>query len=157
MPPKEQTVVDERAVRREKRDQAKEQAAARGGQKKEQKNAPRRGESLVGQRPSSSMAQPNLEKETDLENPELIPTLEKAKELIRVEGMDEEVATNSPMTLTPRGKIRSELNEQDGEDPLARHIRLSETSQCSDEFDLVHRKVKNSDNTQYSIYKDKLY
>eukprot|EP01018_Ginkgo_biloba_P005606 Gb_23655 [translate_table: standard] len=103
------------------------------------------------------MAQPNLEKETDLENLELIPTPEKAEELIRVEGMDEEVATNSPMTLTPRGKIRSELNEQDGEDPLARHIRLSETSQSSDEFDLVHRKVKNSDNTQYSIYKNKIY
>jgi len=133
-------------------------AIVRGGQK-EQRNTPKKGESLVGQRLGSSMAQSKLVKETDLEIPELVPTPEKDEEQIQVEDMEEEVATNSPMTLTPRGKACSGLNEQDGEDPLARHIRLSETSQSSDDFDLVHRKVKYSDNenAQYSIYKNKLY
>eukprot|EP01018_Ginkgo_biloba_P033359 Gb_26235 [translate_table: standard] len=119
MPPKEQTVVYERAMRREKQDQAKEHATVRGDQKKEQKNVPKKGESSVRQRPSSSMAQSKLVKETNLENHELVPTLEKDEERIRVEDMEEEVATNSPMTLTPREKACPRLNEQDGKDPLA--------------------------------------
>eukprot|EP01018_Ginkgo_biloba_P028298 Gb_05736 [translate_table: standard] len=104
MPPKEQTVVDERGVRREKRDQAKEQAAVKEGQRKEQKNTLNKGESLIGQRPSSSMTQSKLVKETDLENPEPIPTPEKDEEQIRVKEMEEEVATNSPIDPYTTGK-----------------------------------------------------
>ena len=153
MPVKEQTMVDERAVRWEKQDQAKEQAAVRGGQKKEQRDAPKKSDSLIGQWPGSSMAQAKLANKVDLINPELVPTLEKDEEEIWIGDMEEEGATNSPMTLTPRGRLCLGLNEKDGKDPLAQNIWLSETSQSSNDLDLIQRKIKYSDteNTQYNV------
>eukprot|EP01018_Ginkgo_biloba_P007743 Gb_28941 [translate_table: standard] len=121
MPPKEQPMVDDGAIRRERRDPVKQQEIAKVAQRKGKKSASKKGESLINSRPGNSMAQRETTNKVELVPQKLIPALDKDENDIRVEVLEEDEATNSPMTLTAWGKTCSTLNEKDGEDPLDTH------------------------------------
>eukprot|EP01018_Ginkgo_biloba_P038028 Gb_33982 [translate_table: standard] len=95
--------------------------------------------------------------EAELIHSNLIPTPDKEENDRKVEEVEEE-QTNSPMTLTLRGRTSSMLNEKDGEDPLATYTQLSDISQSSDKSFVQPRIVHNRPNNErYSVYKNKLY
>ena len=70
----------------------------------------------------------------------------------------EEILTSYPMTLTPRGRISLVLHEEDGRDPLATHIQLSDISESSGKSFIQPIVVPNKPTKEpISVYKNKLF